>query len=76
MARMKRLYDVVATVGKYTDAAGQEKYRYQNCGAVFAKTLPNGDTVRVIKLEAMPVGRDFDGWFNCYPVKEKGGQEA
>lgn len=31
---MSKLYDVVARVGSYTDANGQEKGRFQNVGAV------------------------------------------
>ena len=33
---MAKKYDVVATVGEYTDAQGQQKKRYLNVGAVMS----------------------------------------
>lgn len=57
---MAKRWDVVATVGTYTDRDGNEKRRYQNCGAVFEK-----DGKLSLKLEAIPVG-DWNGWFNLY----------
>lgn len=57
---MPKKWDVVAITGKYTDRDGNEKRRYQNCGAVFET-----DKGLSLKLEAIPVG-DWNGWFSLY----------
>jgi hypothetical protein len=54
---MKKIYDAVATVGKYTDQQGNEKKRYVTIGAVF-----EGDDGRLsMKLESVPVGPTWSG---------------
>jgi hypothetical protein len=63
---VSKVYDVVATVGEYTDRAGNTKKRYMNIGAVF-KT----DKGFSMKLESVPV--DWNGWANFYepkPIKD------
>lgn len=64
----KRTHDVVATVGTYRDRHdGNEKKRYQNCGSAFT----NDDGNISIKLEALPLSKDWSGFLSLYPVKER-----
>lgn len=63
----KRTHDVVATVGKYTDAGGAEKKRYANVGSAFTD-----DQGRVsIKLDTVPVTPEWSGWLSLYPVESR-----
>jgi hypothetical protein len=62
---MKKKYDAVATVGKYTDKQGQEKKRYLTVGAVF-----EDDQGRMsLKLDGMPCSPDWSGWISFYEPK-------
>ena len=63
---MKQFKKVVATVGKYTDANGQEKNRYVTVGKAFIRD----DKSVSIKVDAMPVGPEFSGWLNLYALDE------
>jgi hypothetical protein len=64
---MAKKYDVVASLGKYTDAQGNEKTRYLNCGLVVE--TENGLSM---KLNAIPVGNEWNGWFNLFePNKQE-----
>jgi len=66
---MKKIYDAVATVGKYTDQQGNEKKRYLTIGAVF-----EGDDGRLsMKLESIPVGPAWSGWVSFYEPKGERG---
>ena len=47
--------DIVAVIGKYTDAQGNEKKRYLKIGAIMETR--NGE---MIKMDSVPVG--WDGW--------------
>lgn len=63
----KKIFDCVATVGKYTDTQGNEKKRYQNVGAIF-----QDDEGRMSqKLECIPVGPNWSGWISFFPPKER-----
>jgi len=63
---MKKIYDAVATVGKYTDQQGNEKKRYVTIGAVF-----EGDDGRLsMKLESVPVGPTWSGWVSFYEPRQ------
>ena len=69
----KKVFDVVATVGKYTDRNGQEKKRYVNVGAAFE----NDKGQLSIKIETIPVGPEWSGWLSLYEPKERSqGQPA
>lgn len=61
---MPKIYDVVATTGEYTNAQGETKKRYLNCGAIFEK-----DGRLSLKMEAIPV--ESNGWFGLYEPKPK-----
>jgi hypothetical protein len=64
----KRTHDLVATVGEYTNRqTGETKKRYQNCGSAFT----NDDGNISIKLEALPLSKDWSGFLSLYPVKEQ-----
>ena len=71
---MRKKFDIVATVGKYTDRqSGEEKKRYQNVGAVF-----EDDNGRLsIKLDTVPITPEWSGWLACYePDRERGGSRG
>jgi len=57
---MSRKYDIVATLGKYKDAKGDEKNRYMKMGVVL--TTSNGGLM--IKIENIPVGWDGFAFLN------------
>lgn len=54
-------YDVVAVTGTYTNAQGEEKKRYLNCGAVFET-----EKGLSLKLEGVPVGSEWNGWLSLF----------
>ena len=68
---MKKTHDAVYAGEKYTDRDGNEKTRYLNVGALFARD----DGSQTMKLESLPIG--FNGWINFYEPKEReqGGQQ-
>lgn len=70
---MKKKFDVTATVGKYTDPQGEEKNRYQKCGAMFAEKQDDGTVRYSIVMEAVPISPEWNGWFNCYESKPREG---
>jgi hypothetical protein len=69
---MKKIYDAVATVGKYTDSQGNEKKRYVTIGAVFE----NDKGQMSMKLESLPVGPEWSGWVSFYEPKAQNRQES
>jgi hypothetical protein len=58
-------YDVIAVTGKYTDAQGQEKARWINCGVV----LETKSGKLALRLDALPT--QFDGWLTLAEPKER-----
>ena len=66
---MKKTHDAVYAGDKYTDRDGNEKTRYVNVGALFARD----DGSMTMKLEAVPVG--FNGWINFYEPKPRDGEQ-
>lgn len=62
---MKKVYDAVCTIGKYTNNKGEEKNRYITVGAVL-----EGDNGGLsLKLDAVPT--NFNGYINFYVPKEE-----
>lgn len=61
---MKKIYDAVAVVGTYKTNDGDEKKRYVNVGSVF-----EGEKGMSLKLDAVPIGPDFNGWISFYEPK-------
>ena len=68
---MKQFKKIVAANGKYTDSAGQEKTRYVTVGKAFMRD----DNSVTLKIDAMPVGGEWNGWLNLYDLDE-GQQKA
>lgn len=66
---MAKKFDVVASVGEYTNQQGETKKRFFNMGAAFET-----DKGLSIKIESIPVG--WNGWANLYPPKDTGGKPA
>ena len=58
-------FELMASVGKYT-SNGEEKTRWQRVGAVFEK-----DGRLSIKLDAIPVGNEWNGWLSCFEPKQR-----
>jgi len=69
---MKKSHDLVATIGSYTNSSGEEKKRYQKCGAVFT----SDDGRMSVKLDAVPLGPEWSGWFSLYDAELNQGQVA
>lgn len=66
----KVLKNMTAVVGKYVNAAGQEKSRYRNIG--IQVDTKNGER---FKLDFIPVG--WDGWFFLTdPISDKPASKA
>ena len=63
---MKQFKKIVAANGKYTDSAGQEKTRYVTVGKAFVRD----DNSVTLKIDAMPVGGEWNGWLNLYDLDE------
>jgi hypothetical protein len=63
----KKAYDAVATVGEYTDREGNKKKRYMNVGTVFQ----NDEGQLSMKLDAIPISKDWSGFINFYPPKDR-----
>ncbi len=63
----KIVYEVVASTGTYTDRDGNEKKRYVTCGKVFE----NDQGYLSIKLDTVPVGPEWSGWFSLFEPKAR-----
>ena len=60
-------FEVVAKVGEY-EQNGEKKARWANCGIVF-ENEKNG--ALNLKLETIPVGDLWNGWFMLKPVSNE-----
>lgn len=63
----KKVYDAAVSTGSYTDRDGNEKKRWVNVGAVFEH---DGGGLS-LKLETVPVGKDWSGWISFFVPKER-----
>lgn len=75
---MKKTYDIKFPARNYTTAAGEEKTYWSEHGTLFVETsddrLDEVDFKRVsfrIKMDSLPVSKEFDGWFRCYEKKQR-----
>ena len=59
-------HDVVATIGEYTDRAGNKKKRYLTVGKCFTDDQGR----QSIKMDAVP-GPGWSGWLSLYPVEKQ-----
>lgn len=64
-------YDAVATVGTYTDKTGAEKKRYVTVGTVF-----ENEKGLYMKLDALPLSKDWSGFISFYTPKARDGAPA
>jgi hypothetical protein len=63
----KPTHDIVATIGEYTNAAGEKKKRYVTCGKAFTD-----DEGRMsLKVDAMPVNPAWSGWLSLYAIERE-----
>jgi hypothetical protein len=60
----KKKYDVVAIVGKRKD----DKPNYVNCGVVIQT-----DKGFSLKLNSIPAGNEWNGWFSLFEPRPKDG---
>lgn len=63
---MRKWKRIVAANGKYV-ADGQEKTRWVTVGTAF---IDDSGNVK-LKLDALPIGQDWNGWLNLYDFDEK-----
>jgi hypothetical protein len=63
----RKAYDVVATIGEYTDRNGEKKKRTINIGSIFE----NEKGQLSMKLDSIPVGPGWSGWANFYEPRER-----
>ena len=70
MSRVK--YDVLARTGTYTNAGGEEKSRWMKCGVVFE----NEKGYLSLKLEGIPVGQEWSGFFSLFEPKRRDGADS
>lgn len=64
---MKPIRRLVASNGKYTNGEGQTKKRWQRVGTLF-----KGDDGEIsVKLDCLPIGPEFSGWLNAYPIEDQ-----
>lgn len=65
-------FDALATVGEYTDRNGETKKRYQRVGGVFE----NDKGQLSLRIEALPISKDWNGWVSFYEPKPRDGQNT
>ena len=66
MAKVKKIYDMVAVTGTYTNGKGEQKNEYTNIGKFFV--MDDNSFFSVIKT--VPVG-NWDGKVSYFEQKEK-----
>ena len=65
-------YDVVASVGEYTDrSTGNKKKNYVKCGVGFV----NDKGQISLKMDTVPVSPEWSGWFSLYERDERQSRE-
>lgn len=60
---MNKIADAVATIRQWTDEAGTKHKATLIVGALFESSRGN----QVLKLDALPVARDWSGWIALRP---------
>lgn len=69
---MRKYKKLVATTGQYTGSDGQQKNRYQNVGTLFLRD----DNTVCMKLDALPISNEWDGWINAYDLDDENQQQG
>lgn len=72
---MPKIFDVVKAAGTYTDASGQEKTRWINCGMI----VKNPESGKLsLKLDSLPLGTPSEAgvgiWFALMEPQQRGQQ--
>lgn len=71
---MKKTYEIKFPARTYTKNTGEEKTFWATHGSLFVKAPDTMDLQNVtfeIKIDSIPVSKDFDGWFKCYEKKQR-----
>jgi hypothetical protein len=68
---MKAIKKLMAPSGEYTDKqTGEKKTSWLQVGV-----LMEGNGKFKVKLDAVPVGKEFEGWLQCFDIEPRqGGQ--
>ena len=66
----RKLGNIVAKTGTFTDRGGNEKNRWQKIGVMFEGE--DGSHYGII--DALPVGNEWEGGFSVFPDDDKGKQ--
>lgn len=61
---MKRVFEILASVGTWKDDAGKKHKRQVAVGAIYES--PGGKLVA--RIDAVPVAPDWSGWLQLKPV--------
>ena len=67
----KKVGNIVAKTGSFTDRGGNEKNRWQKIGVMFE----GDDGSHYGIIEAVPVGTEWTGGFSVFPDDDKGKKE-
>ena len=63
---MPKIFDVVKAAGTYTDASGQEKTRWINCGMI----VKNPESGKLsLKLDSLPLGTPSEAGVGITPTR-------
>lgn len=66
---MKKTYEIKFPARTYTKNTGEEKTFWATHGSLLIQGPDSMDLRNVtiqIKLDSIPISKDFDGWFRCY----------
>jgi hypothetical protein len=66
---MKKCGDLFATVGTWTGADGKQHKRKIRCGVLMRD---DSSGRMAIRIEAVPVAREWSGWLSVSPETEQG----
>ena len=70
---MKVIKKLMVPNGEYTDRkTGETKTSWLQCGVL---QHDGGDKYKV-KLDCVPVGKDFEGWFQCFDLEPRQGNQG
>ena len=72
---MGKKYDVVCSIGQYTNQQGETKSQWLNCGAIL-ETKSGGHVLKLTAIPTMTVDQDgndapFTGWFQLFEPRAK-----
>ena len=71
---MKKSYEIKFPARTYTTAAGEDKTFWAEHGTLFVECPEGTDLQKFtfkVKMDSMPISKDYDGWFRCYEKKPR-----